>query len=126
MEELKRRGRKEAVEHTTLYRSWGSVSVLGEGSRYRMKKIRVKPGGKLSLQMHYHRSEHWIVISGTAKVTMGNQVSMVHENESVFIPQTMQQSSPKSCVKLSAQYLMVLHLDIISRSIFPLFRLIYQ
>ena len=89
VEELKRRGRKEATEHTTLYRSWGSVSVLGEGSRYRMKKIRVKPGGKLSLQMHYHRSEHWIVISGTAKVTIGEQVSMVHENESVFIPQTM-------------------------------------
>ena len=89
VEELKKRGRKEAVEHTTLYRSWGSVSVLGEGTRYRMKKIRVKPGGKLSLQMHYHRSEHWIVISGTAKVTIGERVSMVHENESVFIPQTM-------------------------------------
>ena len=89
VEELKRRGRKEATEHTTMYRSWGSVSVLGEGSRYKMKKIRVKPGEKLSLQMHYHRSEHWIVISGTAKVTIGERVSMVHENESVFIPQTM-------------------------------------
>lgn len=86
--ELKKRGRKEATEHTTLYRSWGSTSILGEGPRYRMKKIRVKPNGKMSLQMHYHRSEHWIVIAGTAKVTIGDTVKMVHENESVFIPQT--------------------------------------
>ena len=89
VEELKRRGRKEADQHTVLYRSWGSSSLLGEGPHYRMKKIFVKPGGRLSLQMHYHRSEHWIVIAGTAQVTMGDKVMMVHENESVFIPQTM-------------------------------------
>ncbi len=88
VDELKKRGRKEASEHTTIYRSWGSTSLLGEGPRYKMKKIRVKPNGKLSLQMHYHRSEHWIVIAGTAKVTIGDKIIMVHENESVFIPQT--------------------------------------
>ena len=86
--ELKKRGRKEATEHTTLYRSWGSTSLLGEGPRYRMKKIRIKPNQKISLQMHYHRSEHWIVIAGTAKVTIGDDVQMLHENESIFIPQT--------------------------------------
>ncbi len=89
---LKQDGRKEATEHTTLYRPWGSTSLLGEGERYRMKKIRVKPGGKLSLQMHYHRSEHWVVIAGTAKVTIGDKVMMVHENESIFIPQTTKHS----------------------------------
>lgn len=87
---LKAQGRKEATEHTTLYRAWGSATVLGEGPRYRMKKIRVRPGGALTLQMHYHRSEHWIVINGTAKVTIGGKEVMVHENESVFIPQTTQ------------------------------------
>lgn len=90
VDELKKRGRKEASEHTTTYRSWGSSALLGEGPGYRMKKVRVKPGGRLSLQMHYHRSEHWIVLSGTAEVTIGGTVTMVHENESVFIPQTTQ------------------------------------
>lgn len=88
VDELKRRGRKEATDHTTLYRPWGSVTILGEGPRYRMKKLRIKPGGKLSLQMHYHRSEHWIVIAGTARIMIDGETSMVHENQSVFIPQT--------------------------------------
>lgn len=84
--ELKQRGRREADEHTTMYRPWGSYTVLGEGPGYKMKKIMVSPGQRLSLQMHYHRSEHWIVTGGTAKVTLGDEVKMVHENESVFIP----------------------------------------
>ena len=84
--ELKKRGRREADEHTTMYRPWGSYTVLGEGPGYKMKKIIVTPGQRLSLQMHYHRSEHWIVTGGTAKVTLGDEVKMVHENESVFIP----------------------------------------
>jgi mannose-1-phosphate guanylyltransferase/mannose-6-phosphate isomerase len=84
--ELKERGRKEADEHTTMYRPWGSYTVLGEGPGYKMKKIVVTPGGRLSLQMHHHRSEHWIVTGGTAKVTIGDAEQMVHENESVFIP----------------------------------------
>jgi len=84
--ELKKRGRREADEHTTMYRPWGSYTVLGEGPGYKMKKIVVNQGAQLSLQMHYHRSEHWIVTGGTAKVTLGDEVKMVHENESVFIP----------------------------------------
>jgi mannose-1-phosphate guanylyltransferase/mannose-6-phosphate isomerase len=86
--ELKKRGRKEATEHTTAYRPWGSVTTLGEGPRYKMKKIRVQPKGVLSMQMHYHRSEHWIVIAGTAKVTIDGKETWVHENESIFVPQT--------------------------------------
>lgn len=84
--EIKKRGRREADEHTTMYRPWGSYTVLGEGPGYKMKKIVVSPGQRLSLQMHYHRSEHWIVIGGTAQVTLGDEIKMVHENESVFIP----------------------------------------
>jgi mannose-1-phosphate guanylyltransferase/mannose-6-phosphate isomerase len=84
--ELKKRGRREADEHTTMYRPWGSYTVLGEGPGYKMKKIMVNPGHRLSLQMHYHRSEHWIVTGGTAQVTLGDEVKLVHENESIFIP----------------------------------------
>lgn len=84
--ELKLRGRSEADVPTTVHRPWGSYTVLGDGPGYKMKKIVVTPGERLSLQMHYHRSEHWIVTAGSAKVTIGEQVQMVHENESVFIP----------------------------------------
>lgn len=84
--EMKKQGRREADEHTTMYRPWGSYTVLAEGPGYKMKKIVVNQGGQLSLQMHYHRSEHWIVTGGTAQVTIGEEVKMVHENESVFIP----------------------------------------
>jgi mannose-1-phosphate guanylyltransferase/mannose-6-phosphate isomerase len=88
VDQLKQEKRKEAEEHTTMYRPWGSYTVLGEGTGYKMKRITVDPGQQLSLQMHYHRSEHWIVINGTAKVTIGQDVQMVHENESVFIPKS--------------------------------------
>lgn len=84
--ELKARGRREVDEHTTMYRPWGSYTVLGEGPGYKLKKIIVTPGQQLSLQLHYHRSEHWIVIGGTAKVMIGEQEQMVHVNESVYIP----------------------------------------
>jgi len=86
--ELTAKGRVEADEHTTVYRPWGLYTVLCSGQGYKMKKIVVNPGQVLSLQMHYHRSEHWIVIGGTAKVTIGETEQMVHENESVFVPQT--------------------------------------
>lgn len=88
VDELKKQGRKEATEHTTMYRPWGSYTVLGEGPGYKMKKITVNPGQRLSLQLHYHRSEHWIVTSGAARVTIGETEKMVHENESVFVPQS--------------------------------------
>jgi len=84
--ELKKQGRTEAEVPTTVHRPWGSYTVLGEGTGYKMKKISVVPGGRLSLQMHYHRSEHWIVTGGSAKVTIGEEEKIVHENESVFIP----------------------------------------
>jgi mannose-1-phosphate guanylyltransferase/mannose-6-phosphate isomerase len=84
--QLKAQGRREANEHTTVYRPWGKYTVLGEGLGYKLKKIVVSPGQRLSLQMHYHRSEHWIVTGGTAKVTIGETEQMVHENESVFVP----------------------------------------
>lgn len=70
-------------------RPWGYYTVMGSGPGFQIKKIVVNPGQVLSLQMHYHRSEHWIVINGTAKVTIGEIESIVHENEGVFIPQTM-------------------------------------
>lgn len=88
VEELKKQGRKEATENTTMYRPWGSYTVLGEGPGYKMKKISVNPGQRLSLQLHYHRSEHWIVTAGAARVTIGDSEKMVHENESVFVPQS--------------------------------------
>jgi len=85
--ELKANGRVEAYEHMTAYRPWGLYTVLSSGQGYKIKKIVVNPGQVLSLQMHHHRSEHWIVIGGMAKVTIGETEHMVHENESVFVPQ---------------------------------------
>ncbi len=84
--ELKARGRREAAEHTTVYRPWGRYSVLGEGPGYKLKKIVVTPGQRLSLQLHNHRSEHWIVINGTAKVTIGGREQLIPANESAFVP----------------------------------------
>lgn len=85
---LKERGRKEAAEHTTMYLPWGSYTALGGGFGYKMKKMVINPGEQIPPQMHYHRSEHWIVTSGTAKATIGDSVQMIHDNESVFIPKT--------------------------------------
>lgn len=83
--ELKATGRAEVKEHVTVYRPWGNYTVLDEGPRYKMKRIVVKPKEKLSLQMHHHRSEHWVVVNGTAKVTIGDKEQFVHENESVYV-----------------------------------------
>jgi len=88
VEELKAWNRVEALEHKTVYRPWGEYTVLEEGPRYKIKRIVVKPGAKLSLQMHYHRSEHWVVVKGTAKVTIGDKVMYVHENESAYVPKS--------------------------------------
>jgi len=86
--ELRGLDRKEADEHVTTYRPWGSYTVLEEGPRYKIKRITVNPQEKLSLQMHYHRSEHWIVVKGTAKVTIGGKEIFIHENESAFVPKS--------------------------------------
>ena len=86
---LKAKGRREASEHLTDYRPWGSYTILGEGPDYKIKRIVVNPGQILSLQMHHHRSEHWVVVSGTALVTIGDREQLVCDNESVFVPQTV-------------------------------------
>lgn len=86
VEELKKQGSKETKEHLTAHRPWGYYKVLETGSRYKVKRIQVDPQQVLSLQMHYHRSEHWVVVKGTAKVTIGDTVQMVHENQSVYVP----------------------------------------
>ena len=83
---LKKDKRKEYSYHTTVYRPWGSYTVLEEQDRFQMKRITVSPKAKLSLQMHHHRYEHWVVVRGTARVTNGEQVLLLHENESTYIP----------------------------------------
>jgi len=83
---LKKRKAEEYISHKTIYRPWGSYTVLERGERFKIKKIVVKPGAKLSHQMHHHRSEHWVVVAGTARVTNGDRVYDVHPNESTYIP----------------------------------------
>ncbi|HEX9860948.1 MAG TPA: mannose-1-phosphate guanylyltransferase/mannose-6-phosphate isomerase [Nitrospirota bacterium] len=83
---LKEKGYGEYSIHKTVKRPWGSYTVLQEGPMYKIKRIEVNAGAKLSLQMHHHRSEHWVVVSGTARVTNGDQEYNVHVNESTFIP----------------------------------------
>jgi mannose-1-phosphate guanylyltransferase/mannose-6-phosphate isomerase len=77
---------KVAEEHLRVHRPWGSYQSLDEGNRYQVKRIVVKAGGRLSLQMHHHRAEHWVIVRGTARVTVGNEVKTLHENESIYIP----------------------------------------
>jgi mannose-1-phosphate guanylyltransferase/mannose-6-phosphate isomerase len=89
VETLKRNHREEHLVHRTVERPWGNYTVLEKGDRYKIKKIMLHPKAKLSLQIHHHRSEHWVVISGTAKVTRGEEVFDVHPNESTFIPISM-------------------------------------
>lgn len=77
--------RKELDQHVRSHRPWGYFEQLSMGGRFQVKLLHVKPGAKLSLQMHYHRSEHWVVVQGTAKVTVGETSRLVRENESVYI-----------------------------------------
>lgn len=73
-------------EHLKVHRPWGSYQSIDQGSRFQVKRIVVKQGGRLSLQLHHHRAEHWVVVRGTARVTVDDEVKTVHENESVYIP----------------------------------------
>jgi len=73
-------------EHLKVHRPWGSYHSIDQGPRFQVKRIVVKQGGRLSLQLHHHRAEHWVVVRGTARVTIGDEVKTVHENESVYIP----------------------------------------
>ena len=88
VEELIKQGKKESLDHLTIYRPWGTYTVLEEGSRYKVKRIVVEPMQTLSLQMHYHRSEHWVVVRGTAKVTIGGKEELIHENQSIYVPKS--------------------------------------
>lgn len=83
---LKQNKRKEAKENITMYRSWGKYTLLTESEGYRVRKIEMDPGASLTMQMHYHRSEHWTVISGTGKITIDDKESIFTENQSTYIP----------------------------------------
>jgi mannose-1-phosphate guanylyltransferase/mannose-6-phosphate isomerase len=86
VEEIERSGRHHHMHHRRVFRPWGSYDSIDYGERFQVKRIIVNPGAKLSLQMHHHRAEHWIVVSGIAKVTCDENVFVLNENESTFIP----------------------------------------
>ena len=86
VDRLRAAGRKEAVAHNRAYRPWGFYESLIAGERFQVKRIVVAPGRKLSLQKHFHRAEHWVVVSGSALVTRDAETLLVHENESVYLP----------------------------------------
>ena len=83
---LKLNGIKEGLNHREIFRPWGSYLSIAEDKKWQVKLITVKPGEKLSLQMHHHRSEHWIVVKGEARVEIENQVFSLTENKSTYIP----------------------------------------
>lgn len=86
VEQLKGEGRREYQEHREVYRPWGRSDAIGRGPRYIVNRVTIKPGKSEELQVHYHRAEHWIVVSGTAKVTKDNEVRLITENQSIYIP----------------------------------------
>ena len=86
VETLKKEGRRETEENLTMYRPWGKYTTLAEGDGYKVKRIVINPGQSISLQIHYHRSEHWTVISGTGKLTLDGKEIIFRENESTYIP----------------------------------------
>ena len=86
VDQLKRENRREAGEHKRIFRPWGYYQSIDAGQRYQVKRIVVKPGERLSLQKHFHRAEHWIVVKGTAEVGRDEGVHLVHENESIYLP----------------------------------------
>ena len=83
---MKKSGRSESSLHREVFRPWGSYDSLDSGERFQVKRLSVKPGGVLSLQMHHHRAEHWIVVKGTARITCGEKTFLLSENQSTFIP----------------------------------------
>ncbi len=86
VEQMRKRNRPEPQHHTTVYRPWGYYRSVDAGDRFQVKRLMVKPGARLSLQKHYHRAEHWVVVQGTALVQRGTEQQLVRENESVYIP----------------------------------------
>jgi mannose-1-phosphate guanylyltransferase/mannose-6-phosphate isomerase len=83
---LKAQGRAETLSHRKVHRPWGTYDSIESGERFQVKRIVVEPGAALSLQMHYHRAEHWIVVRGTARVTRGEESFLLTENESTYSP----------------------------------------
>jgi mannose-1-phosphate guanylyltransferase / mannose-6-phosphate isomerase len=83
---LKAQGRYETSLHREVFRPWGSYDSVDNGDRFQVKRLVVKPGASMSLQLHHHRAEHWIVVSGTARITRGEEVFLLGENESTYIP----------------------------------------
>ncbi len=86
---LSRDNRSETTHHKRVYRPWGFYQTVDLGERFQVKRIMVKPGAQLSLQMHFHRAEHWVVVSGTARITCDGKTELLRENESTYIPQGM-------------------------------------
>jgi len=86
VERIKADNRHEHLNHREVYRPWGMYDAIDSGHRYQVKRITVQPGAKLSVQMHHHRAEHWVVVSGTARVTNGDKTYLVTENQSTYIP----------------------------------------
>lgn len=86
LEQLEATSRTEIVNHREVHRPWGVYDSIAKGERFQVKRITVKPGGKFSLQKHYHRAEHWVIVKGTAEVTLEDKVFTLAENESTFIP----------------------------------------
>lgn len=84
--QLNAQSRQEAITHRKVYRPWGAYQSVDSSERFQVKRITVNPGATLSLQMHHHRAEHWIVVNGTARITKGDEVIMLSENQSVYIP----------------------------------------
>jgi mannose-1-phosphate guanylyltransferase/mannose-6-phosphate isomerase len=83
---LKEKGRPEAETHRKVYRPWGWYDTIDAGPRFQVKRIVVNPGATLSLQMHHHRAEHWVVVTGTAQVTRADETTLLSENQSTYIP----------------------------------------
>ncbi|MCP3019139.1 mannose-1-phosphate guanylyltransferase/mannose-6-phosphate isomerase [Cupriavidus basilensis] len=86
VETVRAQGRPEATQHRKVYRPWGAYDAVDHGTRYQVKRITVKPGAKLSLQLHHHRAEHWVVVSGTARVRRGDVEYLLTEDQSTYIP----------------------------------------
>jgi mannose-1-phosphate guanylyltransferase/mannose-6-phosphate isomerase len=84
--QLKKGGASQAVMHRRVSRPWGWYDSIDIDDRFQVKRIAVKPGASLSLQMHHHRAEHWVVVKGTAKVTNGERIFLLEENQSTYIP----------------------------------------
>ena len=84
--QLKEENRPESDFHRKVYRPWGNYDSIDMGERFQVKRITVNPGAKLSVQMHHHRAEHWIIVTGTAKVTIDDKTTLMSENQSAYIP----------------------------------------